>query len=105
MHSALLYLRVIDRKLLLPRYLHWFINLVEVQNALHRHTLIANGPIRYIFARDVANLPIPIPAIQRQQDIVAYHAQEVEAYTKMDEVNRARLLRLEKWLLHELVGS
>ena len=100
--APLLYLRVVDRTKLLPEYLHWFLNLSQVQSIFSEYALFDKCYTRYICARDVANLLMPLPAIEHQRDIVEYYKQEAESYVKLEEINKARLLRVEKWLLHEL---
>jgi restriction endonuclease S subunit len=64
-----MFIRVLPNQLVLPAYLHWFINLATTQqkmNAFARGTTI-----RMISAESMEGLELELPTLDRQQKIVA----------------------------------
>lgn len=100
--APLFFLRIFPEKELLPKYLHWYLNLQKVQDFLQDQALVDASGLHYVRAIDLANLRIPIPTMQRQEDVIGFYTLEKAAFIELEEICKARLLRLEDWLLCEL---
>lgn len=67
--APLMVIRVLPSQLVLPGYLHWFINLADTQQRLNAY---ARGTtVRMISAESMEGLEIVLPPIERQKKIVA----------------------------------
>ncbi len=101
--APLMVIRVLPSQLLLPGYLHWFINLPETQerlNAFARGTVV-----RMISAESMEGLEIVVPPLERQQKIVA--ATELNQQIRVLEVKLAekRQRYADEALLHYARGA
>jgi hypothetical protein len=67
--APLMFIRVLPNQLVLPAYLHWFINLATTQQKMNAY---ARGTtIRMISAESMEGLEVVLPTLDKQQKIIA----------------------------------
>lgn len=100
--APLTFLQITNRRLILLGYLQWYFNLAMTQAAIADIAQLNQKPVRHVYVRDLELLRIFVPPIEHQQKIVDFFNLEKDNAKIWAEINDARLLRLENWLLREL---
>ena len=100
--APLIFLQITNHRLILPGYLQWYFNLAMTQAAIADIAQLNQKPVRHVYVRDLELLRIFVPPIEHQQKIVDFFNLEKDNAKIWAEINDARLLRLENWLLREL---
>lgn len=80
----------------LPRYLHWYLNLASTQSAIEAE---AKGTsTRMVSKSTLEKLPIPVPSLERQQHIAAVAQLAEEEQALLGEIATQRRKLLERIL-------
>jgi hypothetical protein len=103
--APLMFIRVLPNQLVLPAYLHWFINLATTQQKMNAY---ARGTtIRMISAESMEGLELVLPTLAKQHEIVAaaelnrqIMANEAQLAEKRQRYTEETLLRYAKGLTH-----
>jgi len=101
--APLLFIHILQPALLLPGYLQWFINLNITQEQIARTA--HGGAIRMINAHALAELSIPLPSIEVQQNIIQVDQLHRESQALEAKLREKRMAYTENALLHVVMGN